>query len=363
MLPRLCIRLRFKYIFGIIFVIFILDFFGTFTHYFEIDFYKDFHYPLDGDVIRYARQIRSGQNPDIEPINIYNYSFIYNSTNKCNIDDIKAVPKLVFIIKSALKNFKRRNAIRNSWGFEKRFSDVLMKTIFVLGIPDQLNLDTQKLIDIESDNYQDIVQANFIDAYFNNTIKTMMGIKWAIKFCSRSKFYMFVDDDFYVSTKNVLRYIRNPVNYPEYLEEANETLRKLARKLNQSNLLNNNTNVNLKEINHLFNKHYVNTIENKNYLNDIKKFLGKQHEKQNYKKPARQLFQLLDMELPSDVKLFSGFVFSSAPHRHKSSKWHVTLGEYQWHMWPPYVTAGAFILSREALIELYYTSMYTKHFK
>ena len=32
-------------------------------------------------------------------------------------------------------------------------------------------------------------------------------------------------------------------------------------------------------------------------------------------------------------------------------------------MWPPYVTAGAFILSKEALFDMYFASFYTKHFR
>lgn len=73
--------------------------------------------------------------------------------------------------------------------------------------------------------------------------------------------------------------------------------------------------------------------------------------------------QVFDFELPEDVRLFAGYVFVSAPHRHKTSKWYVSLKEYPYHMWPPYVTAGAYIVSREALLDLYYASMYTKHFK
>lgn len=33
----------------------------------------------------------------------------------------------------------------------------------------------------------------------------------------RSRFYVFVDDDYYVSTRNLLRFLRNPLNYPGYL--------------------------------------------------------------------------------------------------------------------------------------------------
>lgn len=78
---------------------------------------------------------------------------------------------------------------------------------------------------------------------------------------------------------------------------------------------------------------------------------------------ARKKRHIMDMELPSDAKLFAGFVFNSSPHRHKSSKWFVSLNEYRWDTWPTYVTAGSFIMSREALIEMYYVSLYTKHFR
>lgn len=377
MLPRFCIRWRIKYLVVSFLTIFVVDFLGGFTHLFEKNFDTDFEqsYPLTGDVRKFAYQQRHGQKPDHPIINTYNYTFLEPSKHKCITDDgTLLAPRLVFIIKSATNNFKRRSAIRNSWGFERRLSDVMIRTVFLLGIipPHTKGADKlQELLDMEMEQFQDIVQANFYDTYYNNTIKTMMGIKWAIKFCSRSKFYMFVDDDFYVSTKNVLRFVRNPVNYPEYLEEADETLRKLARRLSQSDQLSNYSTVDIEEVKRIASLNSVHhTINNRGHINKINTFLDNQERKalQNRKETLhnRQLKfsrHLLEMELADDVKLFSGFVFSSAPHRHKSSKWYVSLEEYSWHMWPSYVTAGAFILSREALIEFYYVSMFTKHFR
>lgn len=351
-----CLRFRIKYVIGVCFAIFVLDYFGAFTHYFEADFYKDFNYPLNGDVLKYANEVRQGKKPEVDPINLYNFTYIYNCKHKCwnDEDERVTVPKLVFIIKSAMRNLARRNAIRQSWGFERRFSDVLIRTVFILGQTAERDEELQLLIDEEHENYNDIVQANFVDVYFNNTIKTMMGMKWAVTHCPKSKFYMFVDDDYYVSTKNILRFVRNPVNYPEYLEEADETLRKLARRLSNSDLVN-NTVVDVNEMKDIVGN--VNSINNKELVKTIKKFITAEEQRP---KNARQL---LEMELPNDVKLFAGFLFNSAPHRHRSSKWHVSLEEYSWHMWPPYVTAGAFILSREALHQMYYVSMYTKHFR
>lgn len=245
MLPRICHLFRLKYVLFGIFVILLLDFFGAFTHIFEEDFTTSFEYPLnDPNILHYAKQMRNGQQPDVQPINQYNYTYLSDARQKCrDEDDSFIMLRLVIIIKSAMHHSGRRNAIRQSWGFEKRFSDVAIRTIFVIGVSagDSFqDIDLQTSIDKESEQYGDIVQGNFIDTYYNNTIKTMMGLRWVIEYCPRSRFFMFVDDDFYVSTKNVLRFLRDPVNYPEYLEDADETLRKLARRLSQSDLLSKN---------------------------------------------------------------------------------------------------------------------------
>jgi hypothetical protein len=135
----------------------------------------------------------------------------------------------------------------------RRFSDVVIKTVFLLGSPDPPNADLQSQIKDEYDQFGDIVQGDFIDTYYNNTLKTMMGLRWAAEICPKSKFYAFFDDDYYVSTRNLLRFLRNPVNYPHYLEE------------------------------------------------DVISF-DNDHGSPN----QRKLKQLIDFELPDDVKLYAG---------------------------------------------------------
>merc|ERR1719374_349281 len=53
----------------------------------------------------------------------------------------------------------------------------------------------------------------------------------------------------------------------------------------------------------------------------------------------------------------------SRPLRHRSSKWFISLDEYPYNRYPPYVTAGAYVLSRVALMDMYYTSYFTKQFR
>ncbi|CAG2162220.1 unnamed protein product, partial [Oppiella nova] len=65
-----------------------------------------------------------------------------------------------------------------------------------------------------------------------------------------------------------------------------------------------------------------------------------------------------------DGRLYSGYLFpQSSPLRHKTSKWFVTLEEYPYSLYPPYITAGAFVLSNTSLIDMYFASFYTKHFR
>lgn len=277
-------------------MILLLDILGIFTYLFELDYEKHFQYPMQGDVLKYARARRDRMNhiDDEEvpkPINFYNYTFLH--ARRCDFVEAEK-PQLTLLIKSALANAKRRQIIRRTWGYEQRFSDVHIRRVFVLGS----SADNSALMDVadsEAREYGDIVQSNFIDAYFNNTIKTMTALRWVVEQCQRAQYYMFVDDDYYVSMKNVLRFIAHPSLYPE-------------------------------------NAVSLNTMW-------------------EHKTKVRR------------ERLFGGFVFQTRPLRQKFSKWYVTLKEYPYSRWPPYVTAGAFILSRAALIDMYYVSQYTKHFR
>lgn len=286
-------------------------YFGLFTMTLEKS-YNELDIHLIPNISNYIRQLERNMTTSVHPINYYNYTFITNSYEKCDPNGEDYPLRVVFIVKSATGNFDRREAIRKTWGFEKRFSDVSIKTIFVLGLPSDEKI--QFKINEESKKNKDIVQASFIDSYFNNTIKTMMGIKWAVTYCSDSKFYFFSDDDMYVSTKNVLKFLRNPLEYPQYLEVP-----------------------------------FVNAHRTKVRSEALNKW---------------PLGQVLDIELPSDAELFAGFMFPySRPHRHFSSKWYVSLQEYPFSRYPPYITAGAYVLSKAALKKIYYASFFVKHFR
>ncbi|XP_047736810.1 beta-1,3-galactosyltransferase 5-like [Hyalella azteca] len=57
----------------------------------------------------------------------------------------------------------------------------------------------QSKIDEENNKFNDIVQGNFLDHYRNLTYKTVMGLTWATRFCSRAAFIIKMDDDITVN--------------------------------------------------------------------------------------------------------------------------------------------------------------------
>lgn len=321
---KLISRVKLKHICVLTVALILLDFFGAFTHMFEIVYNDEkFRYPYDVDLKDLLKAYRKHEKPKVQPMNEYNYSYLNELTEKCKEPEYPSL-RLVFIIKSALGNFDRRQAIRNSWGFEKRFFDVPMRTVFVLGVGerhhnlDGLEQERETRLKLEMKKYHDIVRAEFHDTYYNNTIKTMIGIKWAIKHCLNSKFYMFVDDDIYVSVKNVLRFIRNPVYYPDYLREPRR-FDAHKREVNQSEaptLLDSKRIVNPTAQEQIHSElETAPTILNKTLtaINNIS-IEGKQVE-ENYNKTnktaselekSRSRRQVFDFQLPDDVKLFTG---------------------------------------------------------
>ncbi|XP_066139454.1 beta-1,3-galactosyltransferase brn [Euwallacea fornicatus] len=298
---RSCPKKSLKVITVLIIGFVLLLIFGVFHHPLEKNFYSNFHYPYDGDLEPLILELKNNKTPSIPRLNDYNFYYYKNCDGKCrDTSDLR----LVYIIKSAPQNFERRLAIRSSWGFQRRFSDVEIRTVFLIGL--QKVPDVQVSLNEESGRYHDIVQANYTDSYYNNTFKTMSGFEWVMRYCPNAKFYMFIDDDYYISTKNVLRYLRFPINYPQYLQDPIGSINKLIE------------------------------------LRKVKN---------------------VEIDLEDDVRLYTGFKFQSAPQRNYLSKWYVSLEEYSYHMWPPYISGGAYILSKTALQDMYYASFYMRHFK
>ena len=114
------------------------------------------------------------------------------------------------IVFSAIKNFKKREAIRNTWASEKIPNT---KVIFFLGILDDKNnslvgeseifgKNLQEMAIQESEIFGDILQENFIDTYGNSSVKSLMMLKWFEQACPNIPYLMktgtFQSSDLYI---------------------------------------------------------------------------------------------------------------------------------------------------------------------
>ena len=153
----------------IVVILYIIYFFGVLTHLFE------------RDLEELSQKIR--EKPINNNVNEHrlNYTYIYKAEQTCAT---QKPPFLLILIKSKVTNFANREAIRNSWAQFDNFG--LLRRVFLVGLPtasDNTDYVITNKINAENEKYNDIVQQNFQDAYYNNTVKTFMGIKWVVEFC------------------------------------------------------------------------------------------------------------------------------------------------------------------------------------
>ncbi len=300
--------------------ILIMYIFGVFTHIFEKDF-TEFKTELKIGVRETLETL--GSNPNIElvdDINNLNYTFIHTPKDFCKPVGIYAgntqvvsQPYLIILIKSKISHFKQRDVIRNTWGKSDKLK--LIRTVFLIGSLDFTSFSDgftkeekhnfMDKLNFENHRHNDIVQQEFIDNYYNNTLKTMMGnvlcisfifviiqimyflysqiigIKWINRYCINSKYFLFIDDDFYLNPNQLMKFLKDEISTEVY--------------------------------------------------ND---------------------------------GLYGGFVFpDSSPMRHYISKWYISLDEYPYHKFPPFVAAGCCILSRSSARLFYLGSRMIKKFR
>ena len=241
--------------------------------------FREFQYPLEINMNKVVEQVLNNEYPDVRPINYRSYPEIFDNSHVCKkksseSDDIY----IIFLVKSSLAHLDHRNAIRQTWGNESLIKHVKIRTLFLLGIPDS-DPAVQKTINSEQKKHKDILQGGFIDTYYNNTIKTMMGFQWVSNNCLNAQYIVFMDDDYYVNVHEMLKLLRS--------------------------------------------------IE-------------------PYQRKDLVIGYLWDFVMPFRVKY---------------SKWYISLSEYPYRYWPPYLTAGSYIITPETVRKFYIAMQYTKYLR
>lgn len=137
------------------------------------------------------------------------YPYLINHKEKCEAQDVL----LLLFIKTAPENYARRSAIRKTWGNEKYVRSQLnanIKTLFALGAPNPLKgEELQRKLVWEDQLYGDIIQQDFVDSFYNLTLKLLLQFSWANTFCPHAKFLMTADDDIFIHMPNLVEYLQS----------------------------------------------------------------------------------------------------------------------------------------------------------
>ncbi|XP_056585580.1 UDP-GlcNAc:betaGal beta-1,3-N-acetylglucosaminyltransferase 7, like [Triplophysa dalaica] len=132
------------------------------------------------------------------------FPMLLNHPEKCGGD-----VDLLVVVKSVIEEHDRREAVRKTWGKEQVIRGMNIKTLFLLGTPstgkDARNL--QALVKYEDRTYGDILQWDFMDTFFNLTLKEVNFLRWFNIYCSKVPFIFKGDDDVFVHSKNLVELI------------------------------------------------------------------------------------------------------------------------------------------------------------
>uniref|UniRef100_A0A1A8CQA7 Hexosyltransferase n=1 Tax=Nothobranchius kadleci TaxID=1051664 RepID=A0A1A8CQA7_NOTKA len=135
------------------------------------------------------------------------FPMLINHPEKCADGDVH----LLMVIKSVIEQHDRREAVRKTWGKELTVGGRKIKTLFLLGAPTSDTKNLQKLIEYEDVIYKDILQWDFMDTFFNLTLKEVNFLKWFNIYCPHVQFIFKGDDDVFVNPHNLLELVNYKV--------------------------------------------------------------------------------------------------------------------------------------------------------
>ncbi|KAB5559028.1 hypothetical protein PHYPO_G00024140 [Pangasianodon hypophthalmus] len=137
------------------------------------------------------------------------FPMIMNHPEKCSGD-----VHLLMVIKSIISQHDRREVIRQTWGKEQVVDGKKIKMLFLLGTSsnEEEKANHQKLLEYEDYIYGDILQWDFMDTFFNLTLKETHFLKWFSTYCGNVRYIFKGDDDVFVSVMNILEYLESSKN-------------------------------------------------------------------------------------------------------------------------------------------------------
>jgi len=140
--------------------------------------------------------------------NPHNFKYILNPGYKICGGHGENNVTLLAMIPISPHNFLNRIIIRTTWS--NRHVSPHLRHVFIIGNTNNKTIN-EKLRQ-EYDQYEDIVQQDFLDTYKNLTIKTISAIKWASKYCLNTKYVLKIDDDMIINSPRLINYLEKNEN-------------------------------------------------------------------------------------------------------------------------------------------------------
>ncbi|KAE8603545.1 hypothetical protein XENTR_v10014364 [Xenopus tropicalis] len=158
------------------------------------------------------------------------FPMIINNQEKCS-EDIE----LLIVVKSIITQHDRRQVIRKTWGKDREIDGKKVKTLFLLGtaMKAEERANYQKLLEFENIIYGDILQWDFLDSFFNLTLKEVHFLKWMDIYCKNVKYIFKGDDDVFVSPNNILEFLDGKNNPNLFVGDVLQKARPIRRKDNK----------------------------------------------------------------------------------------------------------------------------------
>ena len=120
---------------------------------------------------------------------------------------------LIYVF-SAAGNFDERLAIRATWGNKTVLKDDV-KHVYIIGRAS--SVEKQKLLEKESEKFNDIVQGDFEDSYVGLGNKSITTWNWIRMYCHTAKVFMKADDDLALDIERILTSVNPYINKPRHL--------------------------------------------------------------------------------------------------------------------------------------------------
>ena len=118
---------------------------------------------------------------------------------------------LLILIHSRPDHFSLRRTLRTTWAREAGHKT---RTVFVMG--SVLEGDLSDSLEEEREEYLDLVRGDFVDSYRNLTYKHLLGYRWAVDHCGSAQYLLKTDDDQFVDTLQLPRYLQTFLPPPSH---------------------------------------------------------------------------------------------------------------------------------------------------